>query len=62
VAGQPKPIGYAQGISRPTQADDSRWIHLEHGRDRQSILVTLSTWRCICIQIVRKISLATSWV
>jgi len=43
VAGQPKPSCYPDGILCSKQADDGRWIHFGHGRDRQSILVSLST-------------------
>ena len=43
VVGQPKPICYPGGISRSKQSSDSHWIHFGYGRNRQSILVTLST-------------------
>jgi hypothetical protein len=55
-------MGYPEGISRSKQADDRRRIHFGHGRDRQSILVTLPTGWCGCISIVRKITFATSFV
>jgi len=61
VAGQPKHTCYTQGISHSEQADDHHGIHFGHRRDRQSILVTLSKWWCGCIQIVRKISIVTSF-
>jgi hypothetical protein len=53
---------YTEGILRSKQADDRRGIHFGHQRDHQSILVTLSTWWCGCIQIVRKISFPTTFV
>jgi len=49
VAGQPEPTCYAEGVARWQQADDSCWIHFGHGRDYQSLLVTLATWWCGCI-------------
>jgi len=39
-------------ISRSKQADVRRRIHFKHGRDRESILVTLSPRWCGCIHIV----------
>jgi len=62
VAGQPKRKCYTDAGLRSKQTDDSRKIHFRHGRDRQSILVTLSTWWCGCIEIVRKITFSTSFV
>jgi hypothetical protein len=53
---------YPEGISGSKQADDLCKIHFRHGRDPQRFLVTLSTWWCGCISIVRKIMFATSWV
>jgi len=49
VAGQPKPTCYLEGISSSKQADDRHGIHFGHGRNRQPIVVTLSTscWGCI---------------
>ena len=38
------------------------WDTFRHRGDCQSILVTLSTWWCGCIQIVRKISFATTFI
>jgi hypothetical protein len=43
VAGPPKPTYYTERVLRSKQPNDRRTIHFEHGRDRQSILVTLST-------------------
>jgi len=43
VAGQPKPMCYLEGISGSEHVDDCRGIHLGYGRDRQSIIITLST-------------------
>ena len=41
VAGQPEPTCGTEGILCSQQTPDSRWIHFGHGRDRQSVLVTL---------------------
>jgi len=49
-------------ISRSKQADDHRGTHFGHRRDCQTILLTLSTWWGGWIQIVRKISIATTIV
>jgi len=62
AAGQPKPTCYPEGISSSKQADDRRRIHFGHRIDCQSILAAVSTWWCGCIQIVRKISFATSFI
>jgi len=62
VAGRPKPTCYPDGISCSKYAEDCHEIHRRHRRDRQSIVLTLSTLRCSCICIVRKISLATTFV
>jgi len=62
VAGQPKPMCYTEGISCSNPDVDSRRVHFGYIRDLQSILITLLTWWCGCIQIVRKITFATSFV
>jgi len=49
VGGKPNATCYTEGISRLKQADVSSRIFFGHGRDPQSILVTLSTWWCIFI-------------
>jgi len=51
-----------EGISPTQQADDCRGIHCGHRRDRHSIVVTLSTWWCRSISIVRKICFTTTIV
>jgi len=62
VAGQPKPTCYTEGILRSRKAAGSCRIHFGHGRECQSILVTLSICWSGCIQIIRKITLASSSV
>ena len=62
VPGQPKPMCYPERIPRRKQSDDCCGIDVEHRRDRQCIVVTLFTWWCGCIHIVRKISFATTFV
>ena len=62
MAGQPQPKCYTEGIPCSEQAYASRRIHFGYRTDCQSILVTLSTWWCSCIYIVRKITFTTSYL
>jgi len=62
AAGQPKPTRYTDGISCSKQANDCRRIHFGPRRYHQSAPFTLWTWWCGCINIVRKITFATSFV
>jgi len=43
LAGQPKPTCCPEEMASSKPADACREIHFRHGRDHQSIVVTLST-------------------
>jgi len=61
-SGQAKPMCFTDGILHPKHTNDSCRIHFRYWRDHQSILVKLSTWWCGCIQMVRKMIVATRFV
>ena len=62
MAGQLKPTCYTEGTSHSKQAPESCRIHFRYWRDYPHILVKFSTWWCGYIDIVRKITFATSFV